>query len=54
MRAEGAAPAEALQTIRNRIEGAWGSSYALVGFDIVRTLTCWTGKCAAISTPGWR
>jgi DNA polymerase-3 subunit epsilon len=39
VRAEGAAPAEALQTIRNRIEGAWNSSYPLVGFDIVRTLT---------------
>jgi DNA polymerase-3 subunit epsilon len=38
-RAEGTAPAEALQTIRNRIEGAWSDGHPLIGFDIIRTLT---------------
>jgi DNA polymerase III subunit epsilon len=39
VRSEGTAPAEALQTIQNRIDGLWGRDHPLIGFDIIRTLT---------------
>jgi len=39
VKAEGIAPAEALQTIRNRLQGCWGSGDPLIGFDIMSTLT---------------
>jgi DNA polymerase-3 subunit epsilon len=39
VRAEGTAPAEALETIRHQIERSWGDDHPLIGFDIIRTLT---------------
>jgi DNA polymerase III subunit epsilon len=39
VRAEGMAPADALQTIKNRLDGCWGSGHPLIGFDITSTLT---------------